>query len=112
MSKEKGIKVKDGNVFLYFEKSANFISAEINNGKIRILPQTPSLADLTESRPALLNISQSSDKSSPQSMVHNGNTYGFAYEGKIYLNPDIMNSEVAVHEYTHLWDNYTQKRKM
>lgn len=42
-------------------------------------------------------------------MVHNGNTYGFAYEGKIYLNPDIMNSEVAVHEYTHLWDNYTQK---
>ncbi len=38
-----------------------------------------------------------------------GNTYGFAYEGKIYLNPDIMNSEVAVHEYTHLWDNYTQR---
>lgn len=24
-------------------------------------------------------------------------------------NPDIMNSEVAVHEYTHLWDNYIQK---
>lgn len=59
-----------------------------------------------------LNISQTTTKSSPQQMVQNGNTYGFAYEGKIYLNPDIMNSEVAVHEYTHLWDNYTQKRKM
>ena len=35
--------------------------------------------------------------------------YGFAYEGKIYLNPDVMNSEVAIHEYTHLWDAYTQK---
>ena len=36
-------------------------------------------------------------------------TYGFAYEGKNYLNPEILTSEVAVHEYTHLWDNYTQK---
>lgn len=36
-------------------------------------------------------------------------TYGFAHEGKIYLNPDVMNSNVAVHEYTHLWDAYTQK---
>ena len=36
-------------------------------------------------------------------------TYGFAYENKIYLNPDIMTSEVAVHEYTHLWDAYTQR---
>lgn len=44
-----------------------------------------------------------------QSLKQNDNTYGFAYEGKIYLNPDIMNSEVAVHEYTHLWDAYTQR---
>lgn len=41
--------------------------------------------------------------------LSDGKTYGFAYEGKIYLNPEIMNSEVAVHEYTHLWDNYTQR---
>ncbi|MCR5252580.1 MAG: hypothetical protein K6C98_02570 [Treponema sp.] len=41
--------------------------------------------------------------------LSDGKTYGFAYEGKIYLNPEIMNSEVAVHEYTHLWDNYTRK---
>lgn len=41
--------------------------------------------------------------------IKNEQTYGFAHNGKIYLNPDIMNSEVAVHEYTHLWDNYTQR---
>ena len=56
-----------------------------------------------------LNISQSESKSSLQTMVQNSKTYGFAYKGKIYLNPDVMNSETAIHEYTHLWDNYTQK---
>ena len=39
----------------------------------------------------------------------NKNVYGFAHEGKIYLNPDFMNSNVAVHEYTHLWDEYTRR---
>lgn len=39
----------------------------------------------------------------------NNEVYGFAYENKIYLNPDIMTSEVAAHEYTHLWDSYTQR---
>ncbi len=37
------------------------------------------------------------------------NVYGFAYEGKIYLNPDFLSSNVAVHEYTHLWDEYTRR---
>ena len=41
-------------------------------------------------------------------MVSDGTTYGFAYDGKIYLNPDFMNSNAAVHEYTHLWDKYIQ----
>ena len=35
--------------------------------------------------------------------------YGFAHNNKIYLNPELMNSEVAIHEYTHLWDNYIQR---
>lgn len=35
--------------------------------------------------------------------------YGFAFNNKIYLNPDLMNSNVIAHEYTHLWDNYVQK---
>lgn len=41
--------------------------------------------------------------------IDDGTTYGFIHEGKIYLNPDVMNSNAAVHEYTHLWDAYTQK---
>ena len=36
-------------------------------------------------------------------------TYGFTKKGKIYLDPEIMNSNVAVHEYTHLWDEYTKR---
>lgn len=41
--------------------------------------------------------------------LSDGITYGFAHNGKIYLNPDVMNSETAVHEYTHLWDAYIQR---
>ncbi|MCQ2588966.1 MAG: hypothetical protein MJ179_00940 [Treponema sp.] len=41
--------------------------------------------------------------------LENGSIYGFVHNGKIYLNPEIMNSNAAVHEYTHLWDAYTQK---
>lgn len=44
-----------------------------------------------------------------QKMVNKGVTYGFVYDDKIYLNPNLLNSEVAVHEYTHLWDAYTQR---
>ncbi|MCI6317535.1 MAG: Eco57I restriction-modification methylase domain-containing protein [Spirochaetia bacterium] len=51
----------------------------------------------------------SSQNAPVQTMVQNGNTYGFTHDGKIYLNPDVMNSEVAIHEYTHLWDNYIQR---
>ena len=36
-----------------------------------------------------LNVPQSETKSSPQSIVQNSKTYGFSYEGKIYLNPEI-----------------------
>ncbi len=39
----------------------------------------------------------------------NGLTYGFVHNGKIYLNSELMNSNAAVREYTHLWDAYTQK---
>lgn len=49
-------------------------------------------------------------KSNTQKMTLNdGTVYGYAFDNKIYLNPEVMNSEVAVHEYTHLWDNYTQR---
>lgn len=62
---------------------------------------------LTKER--LVNFISSQNQTKKQNYVLDNQTYGFAYEGKIYLNPDIMNSEVAVHEYTHLWDNYIQR---
>lgn len=40
--------------------------------------------------------------------INDSITYGFALNNKVYLNPDVINSEVAVHEYTHIWDKYTQ----
>ena len=61
----------------------------------------PSISILTKER--LVNFI-----SSRQLMISDGTTYGFAYDGKIYLNPDFMNSNAAVHEYTHLWDKYIQ----
>ncbi len=61
----------------------------------------PSISILTKER--LVNFI-----SSRQMMISDGTTYGFAYNGKIYLNPDFLNSNVAVHEYTHLWDKYIQ----
>ncbi len=44
-----------------------------------------------------------------QTYTVNSQIYGFVHNGKIYLNSEIMNSNAAVHEYTHLWDAYTQK---
>jgi len=42
-------------------------------------------------------------------ILEDGSVYGFVHKGKIYLNPELMNPNAAVHEYTHLWDAYTQK---
>ena len=63
--KEKGVNVKDGNIYLYFEKNAIFISAEIKNGKIKILPTLPELADFSVVPPTDTNISQTENKSTP-----------------------------------------------
>lgn len=37
------------------------------------------------------------------------NIYGFAYDGKIYADPEIATSNTYAHEYTHLWDSYTKE---
>lgn len=57
------------------------------------------------------SITQQKEKSSEKSqkLVRENEVYGFAHGGKVYLNPDVMTSEAAVHEYTHLWDAYTQR---
>lgn len=39
----------------------------------------------------------------------NGEVYGFAFDGEIYIDEDIVNSNVLAHEYTHIWDNYVQR---
>ncbi len=41
-------------------------------------------------------------------LIKDNQTYGFTHNGKVYLNPEIMNANAAVHEYTHLWDKYMQ----
>lgn len=38
----------------------------------------------------------------------NGEVYGFAYQGQIYADEELVNSNVLAHEYTHLWDKYVQ----
>ena len=43
-------------------------------------------------------------------ITENGELYGFAYNGQIYVDKNLMNSNVLAHEYTHLWDNYTKNQ--
>ncbi len=43
-----------------------------------------------------------------QYMTRENTVYGFTHEGKIYLNPDVLSSNIPIHEYTHLWDKYTE----
>ncbi len=43
-----------------------------------------------------------------QKMIQDSLTYGFVLNNKIYLNPEVVNSNVIAHEYTHIWDKYTQ----
>ena len=43
-------------------------------------------------------------------ITEKGELYGFAYNGQIYADKNLMNSNVLAHEYTHLWDNYTKNQ--
>ena len=38
-----------------------------------------------------------------------GELYGFVYNNEIYVDENLVNSNVLAHEYTHVWDNYVQK---
>lgn len=38
-----------------------------------------------------------------------GEAYGFTYQGKIYIDPQIAVAETPLHEYTHLWDDMVRK---
>ena len=39
----------------------------------------------------------------------NGEVYDFTFDGEIYIDEDLVNSNVLAHEYTHIWDNYVQR---
>ena len=54
--------VKDDNIFLYFEKTLNFVAAEIKNGKINILPMLPKLADFFVIKHASVGFLYSKDR--------------------------------------------------
>ena len=62
-----------------------------------------SLSDVMESIERKLD-----NEKNNEFLIQDGKTYGFVHEGKIYLDPEVMDSNVAVHEYTHLWDKYIQ----
>ena len=64
LQEENRKEIKDGKLFLYFEKKGEYVEAEIKRGKINILPAMPSLADLTETRPTSDILSQAEELSS------------------------------------------------
>ena len=41
--------------------------------------------------------------------TENGEVYGFTFEGEIYVDEELVNSNVLAHEYTHIWDKFVQK---
>ncbi len=43
--------------------------------------------------------------------TRNGEVYGFVKDGKMYLDPALMNPNTPMHEYTHLWDNALRAAK-
>ena len=73
----------------------------------QVLPKQDSIRSIL-SKDNVVKFLGSSLENKISYFIQNNQTYGFTHNGKIYLDPEIMNSNVAVHEYTHLWDKYTQ----
>ena len=40
-----------------------------------------------------------------------GNAYGFTVNGKVYIDPRMVNADTPIHEYTHLWATVLRERK-
>lgn len=105
-------------IYVDKKRSLGWINEKSSGGKLESQVQflrqrltdieTYNLNILTKER--LVNFISAGQSQTLQKMsMSDGETYGFTYNGKIYLNPDVMNSNAAVHEYTHLWDSYTQR---
>ena len=100
---------------LIAKNGLNLIQEWIEKGLCKYIDDKKNAQEWSESfrlPQATTNILTKTDivnRTNKQNLIINNNTYGFAYEGKIYLNPALAESETAIHEYTHLWDNYTQR---
>ncbi len=104
-----GSKTKNRFVEIDLEALREKISVEVGNSSINH-PDEPGLGRLLSALTDINNLLPKFDSVNKvkQSMkLSDGTTYGFVHNGKIYLNPEIMNSNAAVHEYTHLWDAYS-----
>ena len=53
--------IKNGNIFLYFEKKTQRVAMEIKNGKINILPRLSKLADFSVMKHAPVGFLYSKD---------------------------------------------------
>lgn len=93
---KKSINVKDGNIFLYFEKNSTCIcrnkkwqdcNLATNTQLVRFNGVSPGKDKYIRKRWFL--------KYSKHGLWRHN--YGFIYEGKIYLNSDVMNSNAVVH---------------
>jgi len=42
--------------------------------------------------------------------THDGELYGFVYNGEIYLDETKLSPNAAIHEFTHLWDKTVKKK--
>lgn len=104
---DKYFNIFNQNIRTYKDKP-NKIASDLFSFYVR--PENkPEMKRWLESQGYKINENQRSEKAVlSEYTVSDGTTYGFAYNGKIYLNPDFADSNVAVHEYTHLWDEYTK----
>jgi len=114
LHKDTGVELKNGKLFLYFEKRGQYVEAEIKQGKINILPAVSKLADFSVVPPTDDILSQAEELSSSipkinQYLLKNRLIAGIAFGNNMVLHPDYLSTESAVHEYTHFWDAYTQK---
>lgn len=93
---------KDGNATRYEDASYDYfkkIKGFVHESQVVENPRTEPSSSPTGN---IIPLSNSVNKVKTDMSFSNDTIYGFVYNGKIYLNPDFMNSNAAGHEYTHL----------
>ncbi len=73
--------------------------------KPEIRDQLSSAAKIVEDFDSTKSFGENIVKNGPQYLkTPDGEIYGFTYDGKIYLDPRVLDANTPVHEYTHLFD--------